>query len=165
MLITVERIVADEWKLLRELRLAALRDAPEAFGQRLEVALAQPEEEWRQQARAASRGDSRTWLVGRVDGRAVGLVMGRRRPPDDCLLFSMWVAPHARRSGAGRGLVDAVEDWARRWHARRIVLWVIAGNEGALRFYNRLGFRLLSEGADAEAGRAYGALAMERLIS
>lgn len=163
--ITVRRIGPAEWGLLRELRLAALRDAPEAFGQRYEAAAEQAEEEWRQTARAGSRGDSRAWFIGRNGNRAVGLVMGRRRPPEDCLLFSMWVAPQARRGGAGRALVKAVEDWARGWHGRRIVLWVIAGNEGAMRFYHRLGYAMLTEGPDAESGRAYGAIAMERMIS
>ena len=165
MAITVERIGPDDWSLLRELRLAALSDAPEAFGQRYEAAASQEDEEWRQQARAASRGDSRAWFICRDDARAVGLVMGRRRPPEDCLLFSMWVSPQARRGGAGTALVMAVEDWARRWRGNRIVLWVIAGNEAAMRFYHRLGFRLLVGGPDAESGHAYGAIAMERLIT
>ncbi|MDP8903838.1 MAG: GNAT family N-acetyltransferase [Chloroflexota bacterium] len=162
---SVQRISAEEWQLLRELRLAALRDSPEAFGQRYEAASAQTEDEWRQSARAASRGDARAWFIARDGARAVGLVMGRRRPPDDCLLFSMWVARHARRGGAGRDLVQAIEEWARGWGGRRIVLWVIAGNEEAMRFYERLGFRLLTEGADAESGHVYGAIAMERPIA
>jgi hypothetical protein len=41
------------------------------------------------------------------------------------------------------------------------VLWVTGVNEGAQRFYDRVGFRLLSAGPDADSGRAFGALAME----
>jgi GNAT superfamily N-acetyltransferase len=90
------------------------------------------------------------------------MVQARRRPPDDCLVFSMWVAPQARREGVGRAWSDAAADWARSWGARRIVLWVTGANEGAQRFYEKIGFRLLTEGADAESGRAFGAFAMER---
>jgi RimJ/RimL family protein N-acetyltransferase len=159
----IERITPAQWKLLRELRLAALVDSPDAFGQSYEDALRQPESDWRQTAEAASRGDRRAWFIGRDEaGQAVGIVQARRRPPDDCLLFSMWVAPAARRSGAGRALVQAVDDWGRTWGATRVVLWVIAGNEPAMRFYDRIGFHVQRTGPDADSGYAYGAIAMER---
>jgi RimJ/RimL family protein N-acetyltransferase len=162
----IERITPAQWKLLRELRLAALVDSPDAFGQSYEDAVRQPESDWRQTAEAASRGDRRAWFIGRDDaGQAVGIVQARRRPPDDCLLFSMWVAPAARRSGAGRALVQAVEDWGQTWGATRVVLWVIAGNEPAMRFYDRIGFRVQRTGPDADSGYAYGAIAMERPTS
>ncbi len=165
----VERIRPNEWALLRDMRLRALRDAPEAFGQTYENAAAEPELEWRSAARAASSGDRRAWFFARADGPAasvatradLGMVQARRRPPDDCLVFSMWVAPEARHLGVGRALIDAAATWARSWGGRRIVLWVTGVNEGAQRFYERVGFRLLSDGTDAESGRAFGAFALE----
>lgn len=162
----VERIRPEDWPLLRELRLAALRDSPDAFGQSYDEAAHQSEAEWRATAQASTSGDRRAWFIGREqpNGTPVGIVQARRRPPDDCLLFSMWVAPEARRSGAGSTLVNAVEQWGRQWGAARIVLWVIAGNESATRFYDRIGFGILESGTDAESGYAYGAIAMERSI-
>jgi len=164
----IRRIDPDEWAVLREMRLASLLDAPEAFGQRYETAASEPEAEWRSAARASSSGERRAWFIARggvgAGARDVGLVQARRRPPTDCLLFSMWVAPGARRSGAGRHLVDAVAAWAAGWGGKRVVLWVFGANEGALRFYERLGFRVVADGADAESGRAFGALAMELSI-
>ena len=163
----VRRIRADEWSLLRELRLRSLLDAPEAFGQRYEKAAAEPDAEWRSAARASAAGDRRAWFVARDDDPAsteVGLVQARRRPPDDCLVFSMWVAPSARRSGVGKALIDAVSEWARGWGGQRIVLWVFGANDSALRFYERLGFKVLPEGPDAESGQGFGALAMERVL-
>ena len=163
---TIERIKPVQWRLLRELRLSALLDSPDAFGQSYEDAVRQPDSEWRQTAEAASRGDRRAWFIGSDEaGEPVGIVHARRRPPDDCLLFSMWVAPGARRSGAGRSLVAAVDDWGRSWGARRVVLWVVAGNEPAMRFYDRIGFTVQHTGPDAESGYAYGAIAMERPTS
>ncbi|HSH22307.1 MAG TPA: GNAT family N-acetyltransferase [Candidatus Caenarcaniphilales bacterium] len=159
----VRRIAPDDWPALRDLRLAALMQDPAAFGQRHDQAARQPDNEWQDTARAASAGDGRAWFLAEDDaGRAVGLVLGRRRPPDDCLVFSMWVDPSVRHGGVGRALVQAVAEWAGSWGARRIVLWVIRGNDGALRFYERIGFRIVTDGPDAESGAAYGALAMER---
>ena len=157
----MRRITPDEWDLLRELRLRSLSDAPDAFGQRYDVAASEPVGEWQAAARASAAGDRRAWFICRADdGTPVGLVQARRRPPSDCLLFSMWVAPEARRTGAGRALVDAVRDWARGWGADKVVLWVFGANEGAMRFYERISFQVVPEGADAESGRAFGALAM-----
>ena len=122
-----------------------------------------PEDEWKSIARTSSTGDRRVWFLARAaDGGVVGVVQARRRPPVDCMLFSMWVAPEARRSGVGAALVDAVDAWGGAWGAERVVLWVIATNEGAMRFYERIGFTALNEGPDAESGHAYGAIAMER---
>jgi GNAT superfamily N-acetyltransferase len=162
---SIERIVPSQWQLLRELRLAALLDSPAAFGQSHAEASGQPEADWRAAAAVASAGDRRAWFIARDDtAAAVGLVQARRRPPTDCLLFSMWVAPAARRAGTGARLVDTVADWGRGWGARRVVLWVLAANEPALRFYDRIGFRVIDAGPDAQSGYSYGALAMERPI-
>jgi len=161
---TVRRITASDWRLLRELRLQSLRDAPEAFGQSHENALRIPDDDWRATARASAQGNSRTWLIAEAETQPVGVVQARRRAPDDCLVFSMWVVPAARRSGIGRQLIDAVTEWATGWGARRIVLWVFAANEGAQRFYMSIGFSFEADGADIESGRSYGALAMTRPI-
>jgi GNAT superfamily N-acetyltransferase len=162
MSLEVRRIRPTDWQVLRELRLASLADAPEAFGQRYEEAGVIDDRDWLATARAAASGDRRAWFIAWEDGRATGLVQGRRRPPSDCLLFSMWVAPSARRKGTGGALVQAVDEWGQGWGASRIVLWVVDGNQGALGFYQRIGFRHVPTGPDAESGRLYGALAMDR---
>ncbi len=164
--LSVQRITVEEWPLLRDLRLSSLRDAPEAFGQRYEEAAAQSDDDWRATVRASAAGTRRAWFIARSAlAGPLGIVQARRRPPLDCLLFSMWVAPGARRLGAGSALVNAVEEWGDGWGARRVVLWVLGTNEPALRFYGRVHFKLLSDGPDAESGRAYGAFAMERPVS
>ncbi|MBA3307258.1 MAG: GNAT family N-acetyltransferase [Chloroflexi bacterium] len=167
--VCVRRITAADGPLLRELRLRSLSEAPEAFGQSLADAAARPDAEWRAEAKAASQGDRRAWFIAHDAGAdrttSVGVVLVRRRPPDVALVFSMWVDPQVRRGGVGRVLIRAATDWAASWGADRVVLWVVAGNEPAIRFYQRLGFTLVDSGPDAESGRAYGALAMVRGIT
>lgn len=167
--VRVRRISAADGPLLRELRLRSLAEAPEAFGQSLADAAARPDAEWRAEAKAASQGDRRAWFIAHdaaADGpTSLGVVLARRRPPDVALVFSMWVDPRVRRGGVGRALIRAASDWAAPWGADRVVLWVVAGNEPAIRFYQRLGFTLVDSGPDAESGRAYGALAMIRAIT
>lgn len=168
--IRIRRIGPDDGPILRDLRLRSLADAPEAFGQPIEEALAQPDAEWVAAARAGAAGERRAWFLAEVaprDGgpaRTVGLVLGRRRPPATLLIFSMWVDPTVRRGGVGGRLIEEAEAWAGSWNARRTVLWVYAGNEPALRFYRRLRFRVEEDGEDARTGAQYGALAMVRAI-
>lgn len=164
--VQIKRIAPVEWQALRDVRLRSLLDSPGAFGQRYEEAEATPDEDWQSLASVSARGDRRVWYIAwGDDGAPVGVVQARRRPPTDCMLFSMWVAPEARRSNVGAALVDSVGEWARSWGGERIVLWVIANNEGASRFYDRIGFKVLNDGPDAESGRAYGAFALERHLT
>jgi ribosomal protein S18 acetylase RimI-like enzyme len=165
----IRRIGPDEGPRLKALRLRALAEEPEAFGETVAEAEARDEAEYVARARAASDGDRRAWFLAELaDDRAsvadaalpVGLAMGRRRPPDDCMIFSVWVADPARRRGVGRALVDAVTDWARSWGARRLVLWVYRSNGAAIGFYERLGFAIELAGPDAELGAPHDALAM-----
>ena len=164
--VSVRRIRADEGPLLRELRLRSLADAPEAFGERLDHAEAQPEREWLATARAASRGARRAWFIAETGEppRPVGLVQARRRPPESCLLFSMWVDPAARKLGVGQSLLAAVEEWAGGWGAREVVLWVFESNVPAIRLYEKAGYKPVREGRDRDAGKRWRALAMRRAI-
>jgi ribosomal protein S18 acetylase RimI-like enzyme len=166
MSVRVRRIAGHEGALLRELRVAALREAPEAFGESLLEAESRDAAEYAARARAGSAGDRRAWFVAEEGAppSPVGLVLGRRRPPDTCLVFSMWVAPPARGSGVGRALLDALEDWAGALGARDTVPWVFRANTGAIAFYRRLGFRRVATGPDAEVGTPYDAWAMRRPI-
>ena len=163
MAVSIDRITATDWKQLRDIRLRSLQDAPEAFGQRYEEAIETTDDEWQSIARSSASGDRRIWLFARDNsGSPVGVVQGRRRPPSDCLLFSMWVDPSVRKAGIGRRLVDGIQQWGESWGAERVVLWVLAANEPAMRFYDRIDFKVMDSGPDADSGVTYGALAMER---
>ena len=129
----------DDWPLWRELRLAALAEAPYAFGSRLadwQGAGDRPER-WRD--RLALPGSYN--LVAVLDDQPVGMASGV--PSDDpgvVELISMWVSPVARGRGVGDRLIDGVERWARREQAKIFRLSVTSGNEAAERLYRRCGF-------------------------
>src|SRR4051812_42610461 len=162
--VTIRRVDATDWATLRDLRIRSLRVAPDAFGQSVDDALRQTSADWTHMARQGSVGDRRTWLIALSGDLAIGVVQGRRRPPSDLLVFSMWVDAGWRHLGVGSALIDAVTDWARTWGASRMVLWVYASNEAAIRFYQRLGFGQEDGTDDAKSGASYGALAMSRTI-
>lgn len=127
-----------EWPLWRELRLCALADVPDAFGDTLARARARPEEEWHR-AFATRTGP---FLVAEIGPEAVGMARAAEMlgDPSSAGLYSMWVVPRFRGVGVGGALVEAAVEWARAAGWPRIVLFVTLGNDGAKRLYSRSGF-------------------------
>lgn len=115
---------------LRAVRLAALRDSPSAFSSTHQAEQAHPAQHWAERARHGSAGDDSATFFATVDDRVVGLVGAYRPNHAQAVveLVSMWTAPDARRTGAGRRFVDAVGEWARAGSADSVELWVTQGN-------------------------------------
>jgi ribosomal protein S18 acetylase RimI-like enzyme len=132
-------LTPDEWPLWRGLRLAALAEAPYAFGSRLADWQGDGDRGERWRARLAMPGSHN--LVAVLDGRPVGMASGVPTTDDGVVeLISMWVAPGARGRGVGDRLVAAVEHWARQVHARTVRLAVVPDNGSAIALYRRNGF-------------------------
>ena len=130
---------------LRELRLRALREAPDAFATTFEGASARPPEYWEQWTRAPV--EEQVTIVA-IDGeRWVGMVSGWLLEdfPGSAWLARLWVDPSVRRAGLGLRLIEAIADWAREHGMIALELSVTANNVAAAALYARAGF--------AETGR------------
>jgi GNAT superfamily N-acetyltransferase len=123
--------------ILRELRLQALSDAPEAFGSTLDKERARTTADWQ---RWMSPGV--TFILYEPAG-AQGMFAGLHDESDPAVvhLMAMWVHPSIRGLGGADELVEAVIGWARSEGAKIVRLKVIQGNDRARRFYERMGFR------------------------
>lgn len=139
--VEIRRLTPDEGERLRALRLASLRDAPDAFASTFDETAARPPESWRRQL-----VDLATF-VAVVDGADAGLVRGGpfSEAPGAAMLLSMWVAPAARGRGVGDALVAAVVAWARGAGYARLVLDVADENAPAIALYARHGFEPTGE--------------------
>jgi RimJ/RimL family protein N-acetyltransferase len=138
----------DDWAALKAVRLAALLDAPTAFGVSYQQAAAQSEAQWRERAAAAtaSRAKSAFWLACDEDrGEAVGMIGGVVDGNGRYNLIGMWVKAEHRGSGAARRLVEAVKARALALGHRRVVLDVAPENARAARFYLNQGFVFVDE--------------------
>jgi ribosomal protein S18 acetylase RimI-like enzyme len=127
---------------VRCVRLAALADAPGAFGSTIERELAFDEAEWRRRAARTP-----TFIAWRGD-EPVGLAAVVARPEGDWAgpgreweLVSMWVSPDARGGGSADLLVSAVAEVVKAESGEQLTLWVADGNARARAFYVRAGFR------------------------
>ena len=54
----------------------------------------------------------------------------------------VWVEGEARRSGVGQALVQSGVEWMRGQGVHSVEVQVLGGNEGSLRFFESLGFKL-----------------------
>jgi RimJ/RimL family protein N-acetyltransferase len=137
-----------DWQDYREIRLAALKDAPSAFSSTWQEEASLTAPQWEDRAQRSQDGETRT-MVAAVDdtGRWVGLA-GGYRPGDrgaDTELISMWVTPECRASGIGMELLCAVMTWAEDHGASTVGLWVNAANQPAISLYERAGFARTGE--------------------
>lgn len=128
---------AGDWPMWRSLRLAALEEAPDAFGSTLSdwSGTGDTEERWRSRLEGVAHN-----VVAELDGDLVGMVSASAPDDGDVELLSMWVAPAARGKGVGDALVSHVHGWAREVGAKRVFLDVRSANPHAISLYERHGF-------------------------
>lgn len=166
--VQIRRLRADEGLAYRAVRLRALEREPAAYGQTLAEALADPEQTWHDLAASVAGDDPRALFV--VD-RGAGVLSGSlyaalsEVPPHLGTLGAMWVDEDLRAQGWGDALMEAATDWAVRWGAAGLSLWVATDNERAQRLYARHGFaptgnleRWEADGAPRSAEEWYCAL-------
>jgi len=131
----------DDWKLLKQIRLAALQDTPTAFGVSYQAAAADSDAQW--QVRAA--GERTQFWLALDDGRPVGLVGAGFRDVSRYELIAMWAEPAARGKGVADELVAAVKARAVALGLEALFLEVAPENTRAVQFYQRHGFVFLDE--------------------
>ena len=122
----------------RAIRLAALQNAPDAFGSTYESEATRPISAWEE--RLAAPGAFGAY----VDGKIVGMARfvqdaGSAKERHKGSVYGMYVAPHARGQGIGSALLEALIQ-----HASGIVeqlrLGVVDDSIAAIRLYHRHGF-------------------------
>lgn len=152
--VTVRRVRADEWRAVKELRLAALQDpmAPVAFLETYETAAARPDGFWQDRAQGNATGDAVAGFAAVAAGRWVGTVTALVEEPGqtDVLggpvrrrqvhLVGVFVRPEHRGAGLLRRLFAAAEEWARSRGVEVARLCVHVDNPRAQAAYRKIGY-------------------------
>ncbi len=139
----VSRVHPAEWRVYRQVRLAALAEAPYAFMSTLEREQAFGEDTWRERLGSPTAATFIAWRDGEPTGTATGIIDDGAEEyavPGAWHLVGMWVDPNARGIGVAAQLVETVAEHARAERAASLVLWVTEINDRARRFYKKLGF-------------------------
>jgi len=162
-MVTVRAAGAGDWELVRDVRLAALRDSPDAFASTYAREAAYTEEQWR-----GWFSDRFALFLADLDDRAepggpAGLA-GVYDRDDVAGLLSMWVRPDARGRGVGEALMSAAAGWASARGRDALYLWVAEANEPARRLYERHGFTPTGERQPLPSNPAIPEIRMRRLL-
>lgn len=161
--VLVREVLAEDWAVMRALRLRALATDPEAFGSTLEREQGFDEDTWR--ARCERGGQFVAWGAATCDDglepAPIGLVGGviHEGEPE---VVSMWVAPEARDGSVAAALLQVIIDRFTLEGWDHIVLWVTEVNERAQRFYARHGFTPTSDSQPVRDGEDPMELKMRR---
>ena len=139
----IRRLAAGDAQAYRDLMLQAYALHPQAFTSSVSERAAMPMRWW--ESRLSSRLD--VLLGAFVEHELVGIVglslEPREKARHKATLFGMYVADSHRHAGLGYQLVQAALEEARRHSFLRLVqLTVTAGNDPAVRLYQRCGFVL-----------------------
>jgi ribosomal protein S18 acetylase RimI-like enzyme len=148
---TIVRVLTeDDWYAYRALRLAALRESPEAFVDSYTEEVGYSEEWWRSRMRRASR------LLAEWHGVPRGIVSCAvvDDNPDSVDVFGLWVDPTTRQAGVAWQLMEAAVRLATAQHRTHLYYWVGTENTRAIAFASNFGFRPSTERRPARLPRA-----------
>ena len=135
----VKRIRADQWRILRDVRLRALEEAPYAFGTTLAEGEKRTDRDWQDMARDHATLSDRASFMAYVGADPCGMAGCYRTTSDTVVLTAMWVAPEFRGQKIGEQIVRAVIKWAREGGASTLEAWVSENNPASF-FYQKIGF-------------------------
>jgi len=160
-MIVVREIAKDDWEQMRDVRLAALAEAPSAFGSSYAREAAFTEEQWR--GRISERSVT---FFARVDsaGSAPAGLAGVYVEDGTANLVSMWVRPPARGLGVGKALIEAAAAWAKARGFAALFLWVTEANTSARRLYDQCGFTPTGERQPLPSDPALTEIGMSRTL-
>jgi ribosomal protein S18 acetylase RimI-like enzyme len=135
-MLRLRRIEGNDWEQFRSVRLASLREAPEAFSSTYADWSTADESRWR-----ARLENVPFTIIAELDGQIAGTVSATAvNAAGVVALVSMWVAPQSRGKGVGDALIESVVAWANGQTAQAIELDVRESNVAAIALYERHGF-------------------------
>jgi GNAT superfamily N-acetyltransferase len=137
-MVVVREAISEDWQAMRDTRLAALREAPYAFGSTAEREAAFGEPQWRARTRMSGHGVMYfAQVAGLPEPAGIAGIYVEDGAAD---LVSMWVRPAARGQKVGQALIEAAAGWARSQGFGTLYLWVTESNAPARTLYERCGF-------------------------
>jgi GNAT superfamily N-acetyltransferase len=160
-MVMVREVTGDDWELMRDVRLAALAEAPSAFGSTYAREAAFTEDQWR--GRITER--SVTYLAyDETDDAAPAGLAGVYVEDGTAEVVSMWVRPGFRGRRVGEALIEAAASWAKSRSFATLFLWVTAANGPAERLYARCGFASTGESQPLPSDPSQSEVRMSRAL-
>ena len=137
MQVLIQPAAKSEAQRLRSLRLAALKDAPYAYGAKYEVDKDKPISVWQESLEISN------WFFASIDGEDIGLVGVEKAGTDrisDCWIFGWWIAEQYRGQGVVKLMLEEIDKFCleNNWLHQGLGVW--PENQRAVAAYIKLGF-------------------------
>ena len=159
----LRRLASHETDLHRSLRLRALGEAPDSFGEVYPDVAARPLSYWEDLTRSVTEPGRNVMFLACEGHDVVGSAYGLldRARSDAGRVGGMWVEPAWRGRGVGRALLQEVISWGRERGLKRLGLWAPDHNPAAIALYARAGFRDTGERRPLPTNPTLSIVAME----
>ncbi|AZE94519.1 Acetyltransferase, GNAT family [Pseudomonas orientalis] len=142
----IRRALPTDAKAVAQVHVSSWQDAyrdlmPATYLNALDATLAQREAHW---SRSIASGESNTW-VAELDQQVVGWISVGASRDDDAAgaytgeVMALYVLARYWQTGVGLALWRAGMQDLMEQGFERLTLWVLAGNERAIRFYRKAG--------------------------
>ena len=135
--IKVRRLTEDDAEIFRAIRLEALELHPETFQATYESAADLHLDAFRQRLRQYALFGG--FMGGKLRGFVGFYPLKNPKISHKGIMWGMYVEEEARGTGLAEAMVETVLDYARD-KVEQIILSVLADNERAKRFYEKMGF-------------------------
>jgi ribosomal protein S18 acetylase RimI-like enzyme len=159
-----ELLRAEDIEMIRQVRLEALKNHPENFGADYDHEAGQPLEWWlRRMGGGTSFG---VWIDGELAGLTVFARQTEKKHAHQGVIGAVYVRPQYRGRGVGDTLMKAALEEAEK-HVEHVTLTVTESNAGAIRLYERNGFKVIGRmpASIRVDGKDHDELAMYRRVS
>jgi RimJ/RimL family protein N-acetyltransferase len=142
-MISIRRLCIGEYKIYRQIRLASLQEAPYAFSSTYESSLKRSDVSWKEQADGSAQGSDKAIFIAVSDNDSIGIAALYRTEdnPEIGEVLQVWISPEYRGKQVSNLLFDELFKWAKENNYYVIDAKVIQGNERALCFYHKYGFK------------------------
>lgn len=145
-LITIRPAVPEDAARVRELRLEALADSPEAFAADYAATAAESVDAWAERIARNIAEDKGVICVAAIEDRLIGMMgLGCGHWPKTRhggMIWGVYVTPAWRGRHVAESLVDECVAWAQTHELAVVKLGVITTNTPAIRCYARCGFTI-----------------------
>ncbi len=131
-----------EGDLCKELRLRALKDSPESFGESFSEANGRSQEYWQKMTKSLTPPGKNRMFIAIDQDAHYGSAFFLLDKDDEkaARVGGMWVDSAFRRKGIGQALLSRIFTWARTNQFEKLKLWVEATPTEVKLFYQKSGF-------------------------
>lgn len=141
----IRRFTENDLEAYRRVRLQALRDHPEAFGDSYDQAVERPMSQTVESFRKQKDSETIFMLGAFEDGELLGTIFFRREEPlkmqHIAHINAMYTLPEVRGRGVGKALLQRIIELARQMPGLlQLELNVTVGNAAARELYTACGF-------------------------